>query len=314
MIPPRRRAETSGGELSYLDVGDGPAVVLLHGFPQSSLMWQDLAGLLAGRFRVIAPDLLGSGDSDKPSDSPLHLAAQSAYVQELLDRLDVDRVAAVGAAFGGGVAQRLAREGRADALVLLNPVVDGYWPAEATRVLRGAPPEQMVPDVVPAVIRSAFDLGMGHRTRLTDARLEEYIRPFRGAEGMAAFFRWVSALDGTGLEDGATELGRLEIPVLILWGEEDPFQPVEAAERLNEWIATSSLGLLPGCGHFVLEDAIDTIGPMIYEYLRARYQRAPHGHGPDPTGAVSIQLERRPEWVDLPQDDDDVDDEQEDKG
>jgi haloalkane dehalogenase len=312
VIPERQRARTSGGELAYLDVGDGPPVVLLHGFPESSLMWQDLAGLLAGRFRVIAPDLLGAGDSDKPLDAPLDLASQRGYVLELLDLVGVERAAVVGASFGGGVAQLLARGGRADALVLLNPVVDGYWPAEVTRTMQDAPADQLVPGVVPAVIRAAFDLGMGHRGRLSDARLEEYVRPYEGLEGMSAFLRWVNALDGTGLEDGAEELGRLEIPVLILWGEDDPYYPVAAAEQLNEWIGTSSLGLLPGCGHFVLEDAIDTIGPMIYEYLRARYLRAPHGHGADPGGAVMIQLERRPAWVDLAEyeDEEDGDDEE----
>ena len=311
-MPEPRRVRTSGGELAVLDVGEGPPVVLLHGFPQSSVMWADLAGLLSGRFRVIAPDLLGAGDSEKPRDAPLGLVAQAGYLGELLDALDVGQVAAVGSSLGGGIAQRLALQGRADALVLLNPVVDGFWPAEVTRALQDAPDEQRVPGVVPAVIRSAFDLGMGHRTRLSEERLRRYVAPFEGASGMAAFFRWVDSLDGNGLEGSAAELERLEIPVLILWGEDDPYHPVAAAEQLNEWIPTSSLGLLPGCGHFVLEDAIDTIGPMIYEYLRARYLRAPHGHGADPTGAVMIQLERRPAWVDLAEyDDEDEDDDEE---
>jgi 2-hydroxymuconate-semialdehyde hydrolase len=313
-MPAPHRIRTSGGELAVLDVGEGPPVVLLHGFPQSSLMWTDLAGLLAGRFRVIAPDLLGAGDSDKPGDVPLGVEAQTRYVGEVLDGLGLERVAAVGASFGGGVAQRLALDGRADALVLLNPVVHGHWPAELTRTMQEAPQEQRVPGVVAAVIRSAFDLGMGHRTRLPDARLDDYIRAFDGADGMAAFFRWVDALDGTGLEDSAAGFPRLEIPVLILWGEDDPYHPVEVAVQLNEWIDTSSLGLLPGCGHFVLEDAIETIGPMIYEYLRARYLRAPHGHGADPTGAVMIQLERRPPWVDLAEIEKEYDDDDQEEG
>ena len=310
MIPAAQRARTSGGDLVYLDVGAGPPVLLVHGFPQTASMWADLSGLLAGRFRVIAPDLLGAGDSDKPRDAPLDLAAQSGYVAELLDLLGLERVAAVGEGFGGGIAQRLALDGRADALVLLNPVVHGHWPSELARTLLG---EQREPDVA-AAIGSIVDAGMGHRGRLPDDRLRGYIRPFEDAAGRAAFLRWGHALDGTGLEDSAEGFARLEIPVLILWGEDDPYAPVEAAEELNEWISTSSLGLLPGCGHFVLEDAIDTIGPMIYEYLRARYLRAPHGHGADPTGAVMIQLERRPAWVDLAEyDDEDDDDEGEDE-
>ena len=305
MTPAPQRARTNGGELAYLDVGAGPPVLLVHGFPQTSAMWADLSGLLAGRFRVIAPDLLGAGDSDQPRDAPLDLAAQSGYLGELLDVLGLARVAAVGEGFGGGIAQRLALDGRADALVLLNPVVHGYWPSELARSLLDGRGESDVASAIGSIV----DAGMGHRDRLPDARLREYVRPFEEAGGAAAFLRWVHALDGTGLEDSAEGFARLEIPVLILWGEDDPYAPVEAAEELNEWISTSSLGLLPGCGHFVLEDAIDTIGPMIYEYLRARYLRAPHGHGADPTGAVMIQLERRPAWVDLAEYEDDDDDE-----
>ena len=116
-------------------------------------------------------------------------------------------------------------------------------------------------------------------------------------------------MDGAGLEDRDDDLGKLEIPVLIFWGEDDPFLPVAVAERLNAAIPSSTLGLVPGCGHFLVDDAIETIGPLIHEYLRARYLRAPHGHG-DPTGAVMIQLDRRPPWLDL--DDDGIGDEEED--
>jgi pimeloyl-ACP methyl ester carboxylesterase len=313
-MPERRRAATSGGELSYPDVGDGPPVLLLHGFPQSSFLWRDLAGLLAGRFRVIAPDLLGAGDSDKPDGAPLGIVAQAGYVRELLEQLEVDRFGVVGASHGGGVAQLLALEGRVDAMVLLNPIVGRHWPSEAIRAIQISPPEQRVDGIAAAVIRTGFDLGMGHRTRLSDAQLAEYTRPYEGPEGGAAFFRFADAIDGAGLAGHEDELAALEIPVLILWGEDDPYMPVEAAEQLNEWIPTSTLGLLPGCGHFVLEDAIDTIGPMIYEYLRARYLRAPHGHGADPTGAVMIQLERRPAWVDLAEYEDDDEDDEEEEG
>jgi pimeloyl-ACP methyl ester carboxylesterase len=314
-MPEKRRVRTSGGDLACLDLGEGPAVALLHGFPQSSFLWRDLAGLLAGRFRVIAPDLLGAGDSDKPDDAPLDIEAQAGYVRELLEHLEVERFGVVGAASGGGVAQLLALDGDGvEAMVLLNPVVDGYWPSERARAIQGSPPEQRTEPAVAAAIRTAFDLGMGHRSRLTEAQVEEYIRPYLAPAGTRAFFRTVDALDGRGLRGRDRGLGALDIPVLILWGEDDPFLPAVAAEQLNEWMPSSTLGFLPGCGHFVLEDAVDTIGPMIYEYLRARFLKAPHGHGADPTGAVMIQLERRPAWVDLAEYDDEDDEDNDEEG
>ena len=69
MIPPeRRRTAVSGGQLAYVDVGDGPPVLLVHGFPTSSYLWRREMWLLAQRMRVVAPDLLGYGESGKPPE------------------------------------------------------------------------------------------------------------------------------------------------------------------------------------------------------------------------------------------------------
>jgi len=301
-----RRVRTSGGDVAYADLGDGPVVLLLHGFPQSSFVWRDLAPLLASRFRVIAPDLLGAGDSDKPVDAPLSLDAQTGYVRELLDALGVERFAAVGHGFGGGIAQRLALDGAdVDALVLIDSIAFDAWPSQAIGQAQRTPPEDQTEALVRTAMLAAFRAGTAHRARLTEEVLGRYLRPFAGTDGAAAFFRFAHALDGQGLTGREADLGKLEIPVLIFWGEDDPFLPVGVAERLNAAIPSSTLGLVPGCGHFLVDDAVETIGPMIHEYLRARYLRAPHGHT-DPTGAVMIQLERRPPWLDL--DDDEEDD------
>ena len=96
------------------------------------------------------------------------------------------------------------------------------------------------------------------------------------------------------------ELETFDFPVLLLWGEEDDVVPVAVAEALNDAIPTSTLGLLPGVGHDLVGEAAPTIAPMIYEYLRVRYLQAPHEHAHE--GIVRIQLERRPPWVDLEED------------
>ena len=110
--------------------------------------------------------------------------------------------------------------------------------------------------------------------------------------------------EGVGDED----LASFDFPVLILWGEDDEVVPVAVAEELNDAIATSTLGLLPGCGHDLTDEAAATIAPMILEYLRARYLKLSHseahGHDADHAhdGVVRVQLERRPPWVDLEED------------
>jgi pimeloyl-ACP methyl ester carboxylesterase len=105
-------------------------------------------------------------------------------------------------------------------------------------------------------------------------------------------------VEGAGIEG---PMAAWTFPVFILWGEDDEVVPVGVAERLNDAIPASTLGLVPGCGHHLVEEAGETIGPMIHEYLRARYAHEPHGHEEAP-GVVMLQLERRPPWVDLQED------------
>ena len=104
----RPRFETSGGSIAFTDVGSGPPVLLLHAFPLWSIQWRHFIPALAARSRVIAPDLLGAGESAMPSGRALGIAEQAGYVRELLEHLGIDRLAVVGHGSGGGIAQLLA--------------------------------------------------------------------------------------------------------------------------------------------------------------------------------------------------------------
>jgi pimeloyl-ACP methyl ester carboxylesterase len=286
----KRRVRISAGELALVDVGepDAPSVLFLHGFPTSSFLWRAFLPMLPPLMRAIAPDLLGAGDSDKPEDVSLGIEAQAGYVTELLDALDLERVAVVAHGDGGGPAQLLAIEGRLEALVLIDAIAFDAWPSGPMRELQGSLVRGDAP--VDALIGSTFDVGMGHRDLLPGEAVAEYRRPFVGDEGVRAFARWAASLDGRGLAGRDEQLAALEIPVFLLWGEDDPFEPVEVAERLNDLIPRSSLALLPGCGHFLPEDAPRTIAPLVYEYLRGSYARQPHVHE---TGPTTIELGRK---------------------
>jgi haloalkane dehalogenase len=297
-LEPRARFRSSGGELAYSDVGEGPVVLLLHGFPLWSYEWREFIPLFASRFRVIAPDLLGSGDSEKPEGAPLHIRAQAGYVRELMEALAIDRYAVVGHGPGGGIAQLLALDGEGiEAMVLLDATAFRDWHSDGTREAqeRSAELDQSA-DLAAAVVRTGIEIGAASRARIPDEVVEAYVAPFQ--EAPASFFRALNAIDGEGLAGREEDLERIGFPVLILWGEDDPYYPPSVGERLNEAMPSSALGLLPGCGHFIVDEAADTIGPMISEYLRARWLHAPHGHG-DTSGVVMLQLERRPPWVDL---------------
>jgi len=272
----KQRFAGSAGELAYVDEGDGPAVVLLHGFPTSSQLWRVFVPPLAARHRVIGPDLLGYGDSAKPTDADLSISAQAGYVVELLEHLGIEEFPAVGHDVGGGVAQLLALDTGAKALVLLDSIAFDVWPIEGVRMLQATEPDQETEELVASVVRLSLDLGIAKKQRLTDELVEGTVRPFAGDP--PAFFRAARAIDGRGLGGRDDELATLDVPVFLIWGEEDPFMPVEVAHRLNELIDGSTLALLPGCSHFVTEDAGETLVPLVTEWLRAQYLREPHGH------------------------------------
>jgi len=282
------RFETSGGAIAYHDEGSGPAVVLLHGFPLSSYLWRGLIPALAARHRVLVPDLLGLGLSDKPTGAPLDIRAQAGYVTELLTRLGIDRVALVGHSTGGGIAQLLV-DGRDDveALVLIDSIAFDRWPTEAIGEVQVVPANQETHDAAELVVRSALRLGTVE-DQLTDEDVEAYLAPWSPPSPVGGLFRFARALDGLGLKQLDRSMTAWGLPTLILWGEDDPFHPVDIAERLNAAIPSSALGLVPGCGHFLPDEAPETIFPIISEYLRANYLRIPHGH--QPAGPVLVPL------------------------
>jgi pimeloyl-ACP methyl ester carboxylesterase len=290
----KRRVAIPAGELALVEAGDpeAPPVVLLSGGFTSSYLWRGLIPLLSPWMRVIAPDLLGSGDSESPDLADLRLPAQGANVRSVLEALGVERFAVVGHGRGGGVAQLLALDGGVDALVLVDSIAFEAWPSPRIADLRSR-----LGEADAAFVRSwfetFFDLGMGHRERLSAADLDEYRRPFEGVDGVRRFARIASGFDGQGLVGIEPRLAELEVPAFVLWGEDDAFLPVELAERLGDVLPWATVALLPGCGHFLLEDAPETVAPLIVQWLRTQYLRLPQAHA-HAEGAVAVELGRRP--------------------
>ena len=287
-----RRICVSGGELAFVEGGDpeAPAVVLLSGGFTSSHVWRNLVPLLSPWMRVLAVDLLGSGDSASPIGADLRLGAHARYVREVLEQLGIERFAVGGHGHGGGVAQLLALGGGAEAMVLADSIAFEAWPTPSILELR-ARPDRLDRAAVDGWLRAALDLGMSHRDRLSDEDLDGYLRPFAGPDGVERFARVVDSFDGEGLAGLEPRLAGLQIPALVLWGEDDAFLPSALAERLGDALPMATIALLPGCGHLVLEDAPETAVPLVFQYLRSRYLGTPHTHD---AGTVTVQLGRPP--------------------
>jgi pimeloyl-ACP methyl ester carboxylesterase len=255
-------------ELPFEVTGEGEPVVVVPGFPFGGHALRRLVPLLATRFRVLVADVNGFEEDGS--------RAQAASVRDRLSELGIERAALVAHGTGGRVAQALAFERGmdADAIVLLGSV----GPTEG-----------------PALPETAEDaLARAHIEPLADADADAYLERWRRDPGAYARGRAVleAGDEATGLEDA---MAAWEQPVFMLHGDDDRIVDPGIAERLSAAMPASTLGFVPESGHLLLDDAFDTIGVMILEYLRARYLRAPHDHG----GITTLQLEQRPGWVDL---------------
>jgi pimeloyl-ACP methyl ester carboxylesterase len=291
----RRRFATSAGTLSYVEAGSGPAVVLLHGFPTSSYLWRREIPVLASRMRVIAPDLLGYGESDRTDQPALGVHAQARWIGELLDGLRVERPALVGHDVGGGVAQALAIEQPTSMLVLLDSIAFDAWPDRERAAMRDVPPKDRTNESANRHVRAFIEAGVARPGALLESDVEAYASPWLVEPD--SLYAAAAALDGRGLEDAPGELAAAGAPLCVIWGEEDAVNPSVLAERLMDAVPGSTVAVLPGCGHLVTEDAPSTVGPLMLEFLRRWHLHEGHDHA---SGPVPIFLQRPPPGLDEP--------------
>lgn len=249
-----------GYRRAFLHTGKGPAVLLIHGIGDSADSWREIVPALARHHTVIAPDLLGHGDSDKPR-ADYSLAAYANAMRDLLSVLEVSRVSVVGHSLGGGVAMQFAYQfpELCERLVLVstggvshevNPVLrlasapnaDFFLPA------LGLPGARLMGRLTFKVL-AALRTKIGH-----DA--EPLLRVFEtlpDAASRRAFARTLRAVvDWRG--QAITMLDRCyltrDIPTLLVWGARDGVIPVAHAHRLHAAMPASRLEVFAHAGHF----------------------------------------------------------------
>lgn len=256
-----RHLRLHGHEVGYRMAGEGPGLVLIHGLTGSSTTWREVMPTLAERFTVLAPDLLGHGESAKPRGD-YSLGAFASGVRDLMVALGMERATVVGHSLGGGVALQLAYQfpERCERLVLVN---SGGLGKEVHAILRAVclPGSELVMPFVlaPQVQRLLGSIGgvaarLGFRPNVRGAEVWRSYTGLTELRGRTAFVHTVrSVIDVTGQRVSARDRLYLasEIPTLIVWGDRDRIIPVEHAHATHELIPGSTLEIVAGAGHFV---------------------------------------------------------------
>ena len=269
--------ELHGRHVIYRVAGSGPPVVLIHGMLNSSSHWQAVASNLADQYTVIAPDLIGHGDSAAPRGD-YSLGAHAASIRDLLAAIGVERATLVGHSLGGGVAMQFFYQfpQRVERLVLVS---SGGLGQEVSPMLRTAALPGMSTLLSAAIHPRLLGglRGAGQRLRERGASGGVYLQavaralaPLQSHHARAAFLHTLrSVIDVHGQRVSATDrLYLLEmIPTLIVWGERDHTIPLEHGRRAHEAILHSSFHTLPGAAHFPHLEDPDGLSELLRQFI-----------------------------------------------
>lgn len=265
-----REFASSAGAIRYDVLGDGPPLVLVHGTPWSSYNWRHVIPALAEWWRVYFYDLAGYGQSEKYPGQDVSLGIQNQVLGELLDFWELEAPLVVGHDFGGTTVLRTHLLDRRDfrKIALVDPVAIGPWGSPFFRLVREHPevfealPREIHRAVVSGYVRGASYNGMDVLT------IREILRPWTGEPGQGAFYRQIAQADPRFTDEIEPLYPSITRPVLILWGEEDQWIPLEKGEALHRAIPASEFHTIPEAGHLVQEDApARVVGYLIKFFL-----------------------------------------------
>ena len=254
------QAETTltvdGHDLSvaYYDAGgdaDGETLVFLHGIPTWSFLWRRIAPAFEGDHRVLVPDLLGYGNSDRREGFDRSIRAQEAMLEALLDDLGEDRVTLVAHDIGGGVALRFAASApeRVDRLVVSNAVCYDSWPVEF--ISEFGLPRTVGMDDGAFEDKLDFAFADGAYGEADPAFVAGMKAPWLRGDGKRALSR--AAVSTNTNHTTEIDYDAIDADVLCLWAEDDVMQPIEYGERLVEDL-DGDLESVSDAYHWIVED------------------------------------------------------------
>lgn len=273
---PVKSVPVEGQRIAYLDVGQGPPVILIHGFGGAMWQWEYQQIALSASHRVITPDLLGTGLSDKPDIAYTPTEMLESFTS-FMDALGLDRASLVGNSMGAGlvIGMALAHPERVDRLVLIggfpdhvrdkltSPLIrrtlDTWAPvwlvSLGNRLVGRGPTETVLREIVhdPTLLTQAvIERSYENRKR------PGFIPPLMAqAKNLP---RW---------EEGfAKRLGEIRQLTLILWGAEDKVFPLQVGKELHQVIAGSAFTVIPEAGHIPQWEKPETVNPLLLNFLK----------------------------------------------
>ena len=280
--------DIAGTPVAYVEAGatDAPPLVLLHGCPFSSIVWKRVLPALAARHHVIAPDLLGLGDTQVRLSDDYRLPRQAEMVLGLLDRLGIARADFVTSDHGSATLQLLIglSPGRIDRAVITNAEAYDAWPSAAERPYLEAVVHPLAGPLFKALLelapvrRRVFSIAVANPASLDDELLDGFVAPHTASgerwQRLVRFYRWqLDRSHQRATVDAVPALGRFPRPVLVLWGDADTNFGRHVAERLSREFPDGRLEWIDGAGHLPMVEQPALYAQAVERFLSAEETR-----------------------------------------
>ena len=261
------------------EAGSGDETLLMvHGIPTNARLWRHVQGLLKDRYRTLAMDMVGYGQSDMPLNEFKHsFMNQAEAVKGVIEGLGLKgNVILVAHDHGGGVAQVFATKycDYITRLVLINPVCFDQWPVcevEALAALDGAPDEVLQQALGQAVagFPALMRMGSYDGAPFTDKNCKQNYLQFWGrGPGMTGFKSLIRIAADPQQSDTDVDHSKITCPTMVMWGEKDNFMSATAAEKLKERISgPTRVQYIERAGHWVQEDRPDEVAKYIHDFV-----------------------------------------------
>lgn len=259
----------NGRIVRYGMIGNGPPVVVVHGTPWSSFNLRHLIKDLYQDFTIYYYDLIGYGQSDK-SPGDVSLGIQNQLLDQLIDHWGLDDPFIIGHDFGGTTVLRthLINGRTFRKIVLIDPVAVSPWGSPFFKHVNAHEAAFAgVPDYIHEAIVRAYVKTAAFKP-IDDATLDMIVLPWIGPGGKAAFYRQIAQANSSFTDEIQPLYGKISKPVLIIWGREDAWIPLEKGEALHEMIPESLFNVISDAGHLVIEEQPDRILEKIRLFLQ----------------------------------------------
>lgn len=271
-VPELQLATVDNWKIAYREMGSGPPVVLLHGWPTHSWLWRDVMPAISESNRVIAVDLPGFGSSSKPLDHRYGFSFYEEVLTGLFDHLGIEKVGLAVHDLGGpvGLYWAVRNPERVERIALLNTLA---YPevSTAVKIFVAVCSLPGLRDLItsPRGIRFSMRYGVADDSKMTDRDAAPYVAPFRDRDSRRALADTARGLGPRGFEQIAQGLPQLEVPFRIVYGKQDKILPdvAKTMERVQADVGGCEVTVLEQAGHFCQEEAGPEIGALLAPFF-----------------------------------------------